>query len=619
MCGHAGRWILIAALVAPMSVAVRAGDPDNCLLCHQFRGLSRYDAESSRAHLFFVDPDYVHELQGPHARLACTDCHPRVEVAVIPHRPVTRVDCTRQCHLREPGRVERRFSHANVARLLERSAHSSSLLSDLEFARGPLLGAGQSKCLYCHDEPVFGDPGGVAPVVRALGRRAFDRCDVCHAEQIPADVAYYLRHIAARLQPARAPLEQAQVCAVCHADPRILATHDMKNTVASFLRSFHGKAALLGDERTASCVSCHVAAGENAHLMLGHTDERSSVNPRNVANACRSAACHPGADVRLAAAGVHLDLPSARATLEFGVAFAFIVLTLVSFGPSLLICLLELLQIVIGRYRRAGHEAERLTDAVLAHPEGRRRLTRFTVNQRVQHWILVILFITLAATGFPMKFADHTWARSVIEALGGLRVARNIHHYAGIALVVGFTTHLLYCLTTLSKKAGARTPSGRKVGLFRATWELPMFIRPSDLRKGYQLLLYLVGFRRDPPTFGRFSVKEKFEYLGVFWGTTLLGVTGMLLWGEQLFSHYLSGRILNIALIAHTYEAFLAIIHVGILHIVNVIFSPNVFPLSMATISGATPLGELAEAHGELVEEAARDLGISTSAGGKHA
>lgn len=618
VCRPADRRFLVLALSALASSVVQAADPENCLLCHRFRGLSGYDVGSGRVRIFFVDPDYIHELRGPHARLACTDCHPRSEVAVIPHREVSRVDCTRQCHLTEPGAAERRFSHANVAEMLERSAHPSELLSGLQFEGGPLLGPNQSICLYCHDEPVFRSPAGAFSPLRLPGQRSFDRCDVCHGEQIPTDIAYYLRHIAARLQPARPPLEQAQVCAVCHADPHIVAKHQMKDAVASFVRSFHGKAALLGDQSTADCLSCHVATGENAHLMLSPSDVRSSVNPQNVANSCRSPACHPDADVRIAAAGVHLDLPTERATLEFGVAFAFIVLTVVSFCPSLLLCLLEVFQIVIGRRRHGEHAAELLTRAVLRHPEGRQRLTRFTVSQRYQHWVLAVLFVVLAATGFPLKFADHSWSRAVIETLGGLGIARTIHHWAGIALVTGFIGHLAYCSVPLFRIAGARTADGRKNGFIRALWRLPMFIQPSDLRKGYRLLLYLVGLRREPPTFGRFSIKEKLEYLGVFWGTILLGVTGVLLWGEQFFSHYVSGRVLNIALIAHTYEAFLAVIHVGILHIVNVIFAPNVFPLSRATITGDTPLRELAETHREYVEQVARDLGISGTASGPH-
>jgi cytochrome b subunit of formate dehydrogenase len=612
-------WLALAAFAALTPSGSLAGDPDNCLFCHQFRGLSRHDRKTGGVHVYFVDPDYIHDLAGPHARLDCTACHHRDEVGVVPHRPVTRVNCTEMCHLSEPGSPERRFSHSNVAAALASSVHAQDTLAKLSFTGGPLLDPQQSVCLYCHDEPVFRNPANVLPTLPTLGTRTFDRCDVCHGAQIPVDVAYYLRHIASRLQPARPPLEQTQVCAVCHSDPEVRRKYQLKDVVASFLRSFHGKAALLGDRKTANCLDCHVAAGENAHLMLGPADPRSSVNPRNVASACRSTACHPGADPQLAAASVHLDLPTSQATLEFIVAAAFILLTIGTFVPSLLLCTLELLQIVIGRHHEGRHETLALVQALLARPEGRRRLVRITVSQRYQHWILVLLFVTLAATGFPLKFADHAWARTVVDSLGGLHVTRTIHHWAGVALIVGFLAHLVYALPALLRIARQPAPDGRRVGLLRGVWKLPMVIAPSELRKAGQLLAYLVGLRREPPSFGRFSVKEKFEYIGVFWGTTLLGVTGLLLWGQQFFSHYLSGRVLNIALIAHTYEAFLAIIHVGILHIINVVFSPHVFPLSLATITGATPVTELADAHGEFVQEAARDLGIEGSENLPHA
>jgi cytochrome b subunit of formate dehydrogenase len=604
------RWVALAVLVALPPSSSLAGDPDNCLFCHQFRGLSRYDREADGVHVYFVDSDYVHNLAGPHARLDCTACHRREEVGLVPHRPVTPVNCTQICHLTEPGSPERRFSHSNVAAMLASSVHAQDMLAKLTFTGGPLLYPQQSVCLYCHDEPVFRDSANVFPALPALGSRTFDRCDVCHGAQIPVDVAYYLRHVASRLQPARPPLAQTQVCAVCHSDPEVLRTHQLKDAVASFLRSFHGKAALLGDRSTATCLDCHVAAGENAHLMLGPTDPRSSVNPQKVASACRSTACHPGADPQFAAASVHLDLATSRATLEYTIAAAFILLTIGTFGPSLLICVLELLQIVVGRHHEGRHETVALVNTLLARPEGRQRLTRFTVSQRYQHWILVALFITLAATGFPMKFADRGWARTVVESLGGLHVTRTLHHWAGVALILGFLAHMIYAVPAYLRLARQPAATGGRLGLMRAIWKLPMVIAPWELPKAGHLLAYLVGLRREPPTFGRFSVKEKFEYIGVFWGTTLLGLTGLLLWGEQIFSHYLSGRILNIALIAHTYEAFLAVIHVGILHIVNVVFSPHVFPLSLATITGATPVTELADAHSEFVQEAARDLGV---------
>jgi len=92
-------------------------------------------------------------------------------------------------------------------------------------------------------------------------------------------------------------------------------------------------------------------------------------------------------------------------------------------------------------------------------------------------------------------------------------------------------------------------------------------------------------------------------------------LTGLMLWGEQVVSHLLGGRVLNIALIAHTYEAFLAVIHVGILHIVHVVLSPDVFPFSPATVTGRTPPAKLAETHGELLANVAQQIGLNTGGG----
>ncbi len=608
---------LLAALWLLPSLAL-GDDPENCLLCHQFRGLSRYDRSADRVHLFTVDPNYIHRLEGPHARLACTACHPRDEVAEIPHRPVSPVNCLQTCHLSTSDEVDRQFSHQNIALMLAASAHQPDKLAAAKLLGGPLLQKDQSTCLYCHDEPVFRTLDWAGQITGTLSDR-LDRCDVCHLTQVPADVAYYVRHVGARLQPARPPLEQAQICAVCHADAEFLHNTGLHNAVASYVGSFHGKAALLGDEHTAECVDCHVSRGANVHQMLGQADPRSAVHVDNAAQSCRSPQCHPRADVALSAAGVHLNLWGQRATLEYGVALAFIILTIFSFGPSLVICLLELFQIVIGRHHERGPALHHLVENILRQPGGRQRLKRFTINQRVQHWILALLFVTLVLTGFPMKFASAGWAQTLIQFFGGLRIARHIHHWAGITLVVGFAAHGVYALVTMLHKARQRQPDGTPVGLFRAAWNLPMLIRPDDLAKGGLYMMYLLGLRKHPPTFGRFTIKEKFEYLGVFWGTTLLGITGALLWGEQFFSHYIPGRALNIALIAHTYEAFLAMIHVGILHIVNVIFQPHVFPLSPATITGNTPSDELAEQHSDFVEDAARDLNVQLNTGGAHA
>jgi len=608
--------VLWAAIVfAPSAVA---DDPENCLFCHQYRGLSRTDTETGRIHLFFVEPDYVHSKLGPHAQLACTDCHARHEVAVVPHREVTPVNCTQTCHLSDPAGLERRFSHQNIAEMLESSVHSLDLLNQVAPGEGKLLGQDQSRCLFCHDEPFFRDPGNVFPTLKGMEDQALDRCDACHSEQIPVDIEYYLRHVASRMQPARPTLEIAQVCGVCHADPAVRAEWELDNSVASYLRSYHGKAALLGDHSTANCISCHAARGANPHQMLASEDPLSAVHENNVVESCSSLDCHPGASSEFGAAAVHLELPAIGGSLEFIIAALFIVLTVLTFGPSMLIVVLELFAIVVGRHSAADHRSLKLTRAVLAHPEGAQRLVRFTVNQRVQHWVLALLFTLLALTGFPMKFADQGWSRVVIDAFGGLDMARLLHHWAGLALFGGLFIHLAYVFWTIVERRRQARAQGESKSLLEMLTTAPLWLNVQDGKKALHLIAYLLYIRKDKPEFGRFSVKEKFEYIGVFWGTVLLGVTGVMLWGEQLVSHVLGGRVLNIALIAHTYEAFLAIIHVGILHIFNVMFAPNVFPLSRATLSGQTPTAELAEGHGEMVAEVADELGIKSDGGASH-
>jgi cytochrome b subunit of formate dehydrogenase len=603
---------IILAWLAETAPVARADDRDNCLFCHQYRGLSYFNYSNETSHVFFVQPEYVHQRQGPHAVIACTDCHERSEVSVVPHQPVSRVDCAKNCHLGHPGALEQRFNHRNVADMLQKGVHTAEVLTKIGGIQGRLLSAGQSQCLYCHDEPLFRDPTGSIPLLKELGRRTFERCDVCHLRQTPADTAYYLRHMAARLRPARPSLEMAQVCAVCHSDPAVCEGFRMKDAVASYVRSFHGKAALLGDEKTANCLSCHIAAGANAHLMLKAGNPASSVSAVRVADTCRNAACHPGADAPLGGASVHLDLPTIRGTLEFWVAMAFIVLTIATFGPSMAICVLELFPRVMGWKQHHDDRLERITHAVLAHPEGRQRLIRFTLAQRIQHWILAILFGLLVMTGFPLKFADREWSRFVIDQFGGLNTARLLHHWGGFLLVIGLAGHVLYILWTMRQKHRRAVQAGRPTGLIQSVTSLPLWIGPRDILDFVHLLAYLLHLRAERPTFGRFSIKEKFEYIGVFWGTLLLGATGFLLWGAEFSSHYLSGRILNFALIGHTFEAFLAIIHVGILHIVNVMLSPNVFPLSTATLTGVTPPAELSEGHSEQVLDVARDLGLAS-------
>ena len=122
-------WVYSAAIALCCASRSAAQDRENCLYCHQFPGLGRVDSETGRLRLFYVDPETVLHGLGPHAQLACTDCHQREEVEVVPHRSTTPVNCARECHLSKPNSPLRLFSHQNIVEMLGRSVHTPDVLA----------------------------------------------------------------------------------------------------------------------------------------------------------------------------------------------------------------------------------------------------------------------------------------------------------------------------------------------------------------------------------------------------------------------------------------------------------------------------------------------------------
>ena len=152
MINRPGSLLLLSAVTALLASprAAPALDKENCLSCHRYAGLGRIADDGTTVELYNVDPNYYDRALGPHARLRCTDCHPREEVAVIPHQPVSAVNCTTACHLAPEGRMEILFSHQAVAGMLQGSAHSPKVLSDSNTLLGEPLKPDQSQCLLCH-------------------------------------------------------------------------------------------------------------------------------------------------------------------------------------------------------------------------------------------------------------------------------------------------------------------------------------------------------------------------------------------------------------------------------------------------------------------------------------
>ncbi|MGD2109436.1 MAG: hypothetical protein PVI86_08595, partial [Phycisphaerae bacterium] len=118
-----------------------------------------------------------------------------------------------------------------------------------------------------------------------------------------------------------------------------------------------------------------------------------------------------------------------------------------------------------------------------------------------------------------------------------------------------------------------------------------MLASPRDLVHIKENALFFLGASRDRPQFGRFSYMEKCEYWALIWGSVIMTVTGVLLWFDNYFVDRwsLPKGVLDIALVIHYYEAWLATLAILVWHGYSTIFGPHVYPMNPAWLTGKMP------------------------------
>ena len=577
-----GLFALVVVLAS--SPKLHAADPENCLMCHRFRGLARVDKQGTYR-LFYVDETLFN--RGPHARVACTGCHADIEN--IPHDDAKPVNCLRECHIEEPTR-EILFTHTKVETALQGSVHAPMDANGAPHANLEDF----PQCKDCHDIPLF-RPISIFKKMRAgVSERAISRCTLCHTDE--SFVRYFYSHVTTRLHKARDPREVVSMCASCHADAAFAKRHGLPDVVASYLETYHGKAVLLGSAMAPDCLDCH-AREDSVHEMHARTDPRSSVYSANRSATCNAQDCHDSATPALASFDVHATRNPRTHPLEFAIALFFVLATLGILLPILTLNVLGLIRELFPS-RQAEKEIERLTELADRKAAAEGGIRRFTGGQRIQHALLVVLFVILCLTGFPMKFPQASWAPVIYDLFGGIHIAPIIHRIAGVTLLTGFAVHVALILLNVRRSMRRENKQGLRVYI-RRVLALPMIPQWRDMGDLVAMAKYVFFLSPKRPNYGHFCWKEKLEYLGLFWGIGLLGVTGVFLWAESLSSHLFPSWVLNVAYLAHTYESLLAVAHITLVHIPGVLGRPGLSPLSGMVLNGRISPRTLAEEHGD--------------------
>jgi cytochrome b subunit of formate dehydrogenase len=221
---------------------------------------------------------------------------------------------------------------------------------------------------------------------------------------------------------------------------------------------------------------------------------------------------------------------------------------------------------------------------------------RFTLSHRITHIAVVISFLGLAATGLPLKYHYTEWARILVGILGGVEVTRYFHRVFAIVTFGYVFFHLGYMLHRILMK--------RELGLLYGPNS--MFPRGKDfmdLCHNIRWFLYL-GPR---PKLDRWTYWEKFDYFAVFWGIPVIGISGLMLWLPGVFTKFLPGSLLNVAMVIHGEEALLAIGFIFTFHFFHTHLRPESFPLDTVIFTGKIPLDRFIEERPEEYERLIRE------------
>lgn len=197
------------------------------------------------------------------------------------------------------------------------------------------------------------------------------------------------------------------------------------------------------------------------------------------------------------------------------------------------------------------HKAQELAIRYKPQVDGSILIQRFNRTERIQHFVLIVSFITLGFTGLMQTYSwwpPTAWVINVI--FGGVETLRIIHHIAAIVFSIQTILHGMEILYTwiVKREWGSMMPA------------------ISDLTGLIGMLKYNLGLAKSRPKFDRFSIEEKVEYWALWWGAICMGVTGLFQWYPTLVTSIFPGNIVPMARLIHTLEAILAVSAIAIWH-----------------------------------------------------
>jgi cytochrome b subunit of formate dehydrogenase len=531
---------------------------------------------------------------GSSAAANCVDCHGNHYISHVSQTdsPVYKMNlpttCSK-CHANKNVTDEYKMKYPSVASQYQESIHGQALLK-----KGLIVAPSCNDCHGVHDIKRSVDRS--SPINHANVAKTCGKCHVTveaiynksiHGQLLakgdprgPVCIQCHTAHTIEKPTGGHFKLQADQTCGKCHAD-----------RLEHYRDTYHGKAMALGRANNApdvaACFDCH-----GHHDVLPVSDPNSRLAPGHIVQTCQQ--CHPKATASFARYAPHAD-PEDRAKYP-QLYYVFMVMTAILVGTFSVFGLHTLFWLFrsIWLYR---HDSRQFREAKTKIAKDEEQFTRFQPFERFLHLLVVSSFLLLVLTGMPLKFYYTHWAKAVFGFLGGPQTARTLHHFGAVITFLYFTLHVSDTLMHLWKnRSYLRDPETGKVKLSRL---LKAMSHPDSMIPSKQDLKDFVDhnkwfFGQGPkPQFDRWTYFEKFDYLAVFWGIFAIGLSGLIMWFPEFFSHFMPGWMINVSLIVHSDEALLAAGFIFTVHFFNTHFRLEKFPMDTVIFSGRIAKSEM--------------------------
>jgi len=208
---------------------------------------------------------------------------------------------------------------------------------------------------------------------------------------------------------------------------------------------------------------------------------------------------------------------------------------------------------------------------VIEEPRTGMSITRFDVQQRAQHILIIASFFVLAITGLPLKYSDRAASEWWMAVWHGVDNVRTVHHYAAWVMIAACAYHLMYILVSRPF----------------STAMLPRF---QDVKDFVQDMKHTLHMSKEPPQYDRYSYRNKAAYWLVYPGATVIIATGFILLYPTGATSLLPGWTLPLALIIHSDAAILAIGWIAMVHMYFAHFSRHTIPFDKSVLTGRVPV-----------------------------